>query len=112
MDASNTNSIVARICRMARAVLRDPPHIGVLSTGERCAVALVLNRLDLLPAHYSVPLEAADRLGVVWLTAAVLARRELGEAGVLPDDVKDSNARALEALAAFQSSVKKMFPRD
>jgi hypothetical protein len=69
--------LIERICSMARAVLRDPPHIGVLSTGEQCAVALVLNRLDLLPAHYSVPLEAFDRLGVVWATAAVHARKQM-----------------------------------
>lgn len=49
------------IAGLARAVLRDPQHIGVLSTGERCAVALVINRLDLLPAGYTA-LEAIVRV--------------------------------------------------
>ncbi|MGK9169227.1 hypothetical protein KXR53_23130 [Inquilinus limosus] len=36
-----------------RIVAEDPDHIGVNSTGERIAVALLLNRLDLLPSGYS-----------------------------------------------------------
>ena len=38
----------ARLVELARSVHADPTRIGVLSTGEACAVALLLGRLDLL----------------------------------------------------------------
>lgn len=41
-------NISERIAGLARQVQADPTNIGVLSTGEACAVALLLNRLDLL----------------------------------------------------------------
>lgn len=37
-------------------------RVGVLSTGERCYVALATNRYDLLPANYADPIEAWYRL--------------------------------------------------
>jgi hypothetical protein len=40
----------------------DPANIGVLSTDEACAAALLLDRLDLL-GRYKHPLDALDRLG-------------------------------------------------
>ena len=43
--------------------------IGVLSTGERCYVALAARRIDLLPAAYSHPVEAWHRLGADWQRA-------------------------------------------
>ena len=43
-----------------------PASIGVLSTGEACAVALLLNRLDLLDGDERHPLDALDRLGPEW----------------------------------------------
>lgn len=49
-----------QLAKMARAVKQDEPYFGVLSTGERCAVALVLNRMDLLPDYTA--LEAMQRV--------------------------------------------------
>ena len=40
--------------------------VGVLSTGERCFVALAANRYDLLPAAYSDPVVAWYRLDRRW----------------------------------------------
>ena len=51
----------ARLVGLTRSVDADPASIGVLSTGEACAVALLLGRLDLLngkdqsPARCSRP---------------------------------------------------------
>jgi len=64
-------STVDTIHRLVDAVEHDEPHIGVLSTGEAIAVALVLNRPDLLPSSYSRVLDAVDRLGEDWLEAAI-----------------------------------------
>jgi len=40
--------------------------VGVLSTGERCYVALAAQRYDLLPAAYADPIEAWHRLDTGW----------------------------------------------
>jgi hypothetical protein len=50
--------------------------IGVLSTGERIAVALVLDRRDLIGGHLSI-LEAVDRLGIDWTRAALEVQRQV-----------------------------------
>lgn len=42
----------------------DADAVGVLSTGERCYVALASNRYDLLPTSYADPIEAWNRLGL------------------------------------------------
>jgi hypothetical protein len=55
----------ARLVELARSVDADPANIGVLSTGEACAVALLLGRLDLLN-DYKHPLDALERLGPEW----------------------------------------------
>ena len=47
----------ARLVDLARTTNADPASIGVLSTGEACAVALLLGRLDLLDDHKH-PLDA------------------------------------------------------
>lgn len=48
-----------------------PASIGVLSTGEACAVALLANRLDLLLPPYNHPVAAFDRLGSDWQQAVL-----------------------------------------
>jgi hypothetical protein len=58
-------NIADRIAGLARQVQADPASIGVLSTGEACAVALLLNRLDVLDRHKH-PLDALERLGPEW----------------------------------------------
>lgn len=51
-------------------------ELGPWSTGEKLAVCLVLGRLDWLEQmHYTV-LEAVDRLGEVWLSAAIRVERD------------------------------------
>jgi hypothetical protein len=57
-----STNIAERIAGLARQVQADPASIGVLSTGEACAVALLLNRLDLLD-DCTHPLDALERLG-------------------------------------------------
>lgn len=58
-----------------RMVAADEASFGVLSMGEKVGVALVLNRPDLL-ADYGTILDAVDRLGSQWLTAAILLARD------------------------------------
>ena len=64
-DVEEFFALRARIVDLARTVEADPAHIGVLSTGEACAVALLLGRLDLLH-DYKHPLDALERLGPEW----------------------------------------------
>jgi hypothetical protein len=65
--------LVERILHMVEAVEKDPPHIGVYSTGERIAVALVLDQQSLL--DYGSILESVERLGEDWFKAALMAQR-------------------------------------
>jgi hypothetical protein len=55
----------ARLVELARTCEADPASIGPLSTGEACAGALLLGRLDLLD-EYRHPLDALERLGPEW----------------------------------------------
>jgi hypothetical protein len=55
----------ARLVDLAPTAEADPTSIGPLSTGEACAVALLLGRLDLLN-DYKHPLDALERLGPEW----------------------------------------------
>lgn len=55
-----------RLEEMARMVEKRPASIGVLSTGERCAVALILNKPRLLCTGDTM-LYAAQRVGSEWL---------------------------------------------
>jgi hypothetical protein len=55
----------ARLIDLVRSVEADPAHIGVLSTGEACAVALLLDRLNALH-DYNHPLDALERLEPEW----------------------------------------------
>ena len=59
----------------ARMVMADERRIGVLSTGERIAVALILDRPDLFPHGGYTVLEAVDRLGRDWTQAAFRVQR-------------------------------------
>lgn len=58
-----------------RMVTADERLFGVLSTGERIAVALVLDRYDLLDFWGSM-LEAVERLGIEWTQAALRVQRD------------------------------------
>lgn len=61
------------IAEMVERVVKDERQIGVLSTGETLAVALVLDRSDLMPGY--TMLEAANRVGPQWLEAALWVQR-------------------------------------
>lgn len=50
---------------------------GVLSTGEKLAVALVLNRADWLASVKYTMAEAIDRVGAQWLALIPAAERIL-----------------------------------
>ncbi len=66
-------TLVEDILRKTEIVEKDPQRIGVFSTGERIAVALVLNQQDLL--DYGTILESVERLGEEWFRAALMAQR-------------------------------------
>ena len=83
-DYKGMTDLGRRIGRMVEAVKNDEKHIGVLSTGERLAVALILDRHDFLSrkiegraAERYTMLEAVDRLGPEWLDAAHLVQRAM-----------------------------------
>lgn len=68
-----------RIADMVSAVEADRAHFGVLSTGEKCAVALVLDDIELLrwskQFNYTM-LEAVERAGEGWTAAALAVQKE------------------------------------
>jgi hypothetical protein len=70
-----TEEIANRIAIMVEAVEADEDVIGVYSTGEQIAVALVLDKPNLFPhGGYSI-LEAVERLGPEWFKAALAVQR-------------------------------------
>lgn len=68
-------SAIDQIIEKVQAVVDDPQSFGVLSTGEKLAVALVLDRPDLLK-WWGTMLEAVARLGPEWTAAAIRVQRE------------------------------------
>jgi hypothetical protein len=58
-----------------KMVVADETTFGVLSTGERIAVALVLERYDLLQQAWGHVLDSLDRLGPLWTEAALRVHR-------------------------------------
>lgn len=71
-DWSDTEEHIRAKVRMVTANERS---FGVLSTGEHIAVALVLDRYDLLDFWGSM-LEAVERLGIEWTQAALRVQRD------------------------------------
>jgi hypothetical protein len=69
------NAAEAQIRAKVRAVVADERQFGVLSTGERIAVALVLDRYDLLQRAWGTIAEAVHRLGDEWTRAALRVQR-------------------------------------
>jgi hypothetical protein len=66
----------AQIRAKVRVVLADETQFGVLSTGERIAVALVLDRYDLLQQTWGTIAECVYRLGEEWTKAALRVQRD------------------------------------
>jgi hypothetical protein len=74
--ASNSIADVeAHIRTKVKMVAADETTFGVLSTGERIAVALVLERYDLLQRAWGHMLESIHRLGPLWTEAALRVQR-------------------------------------
>ena len=71
---SQCNSVEHHMRMKVRMVVADESLFGVLSTGERIAVALVLDRLDLL-RFWGTMLDAVDRLGPESTQAALRVQR-------------------------------------
>jgi hypothetical protein len=69
---------IKQIRAKVRTVVADGTQWSILSTGEKIAVAMVLNRNDLLDRAYGSILECVDRLGRDWTTAALHVQREGG----------------------------------
>lgn len=70
-------SIAEEILRKVEIVAADENLFGVFSTGEKLAVALVLDRKDLLDevnGGYTM-LEAIERLGEEWTRAAIAVQK-------------------------------------
>ncbi|MBR0693113.1 hypothetical protein [Bradyrhizobium lablabi] len=67
----------ATIFKMVVRVQQDESEMRLLSNGEAIAVALVLNRTDLLPAAYTNILEAIELLGEDWLKACIMVRKAM-----------------------------------
>jgi hypothetical protein len=65
----------AQIRAKVKMVAADETNFGVLSTGERIAVALVLERYDLLHRAWGHVLESVHRLGPLWTEAALRVQR-------------------------------------
>ena len=69
-------SITARLRSLVDQVKADEAHFGVLSHGEKIAVALALDRIDLLKREGIHTLESAkDRVGPEWVAAARACKR-------------------------------------
>jgi len=68
--------LVHRITDMARGVAKSPDQIGVLSFSEQIAVALVLDKVDLLRKSSGTILQAVARLGNEWTIAALYAQQQ------------------------------------
>ncbi len=64
--------------RLVEVFLKDEARIGVWSTGERIAVALVVDRPELVKEVWGTMLEAVERLGPEWFDAALQVQRNRG----------------------------------
>lgn len=71
-------SAEAQIRTKLRMVLANKANFGGLSNGERIAVAMVLNRFDLVSEYGSI-LEAIDRLNQEWTQALRIQRHGFEE---------------------------------
>jgi hypothetical protein len=60
---------IERCHLLAQQVADDPASIGALSSGERTLAALLLNRVDWLPAEHAHLLDALAWLGSEWRLA-------------------------------------------
>jgi len=73
---SELDAAARQIRAKVRMVVADEQRFGVLSTGERIAVAVVLDRYDLLQRAWGTIAEAVYRLGPLWTEAALRVQRD------------------------------------
>jgi hypothetical protein len=66
----------AHVRSKVKLVANSEADFGPLSTGERIAVALVLDRHDLLQLAWGGMLESVDRLGPLRTQAALRVQRQ------------------------------------
>lgn len=72
---SELDAATKQIRAHVRSFLANQARFGTLSTGERIAVAVVLDRYDLIQRAWGTIAEAIDRLGPVWTEAALRVQR-------------------------------------
>lgn len=91
MKDVNSSIIYAesQILEKVKMVVADGTQFGVLSTGERIAVAMVLNRKDLLDRVWGTMLESVHRLGPDWTAAALRVQRNWVDADQDDDSQED-----------------------
>ncbi len=70
----DTDPTVKQIRSIVRMVSADRDSFGVLSTGEKCAVALVLDDPELMK-WWGTALECVHRLEGEWIAAAIYVQR-------------------------------------
>ena len=71
----NTGMTEGHIRAKVRMIVADEALFSVLSSGERIAVALVLDRYDLLQRAWGTIAESVHRLGPEWTEAALRVQR-------------------------------------
>ena len=69
-------SIAARLRYLASTVREGLTQPGTLSCGERCALAYILNREDLLPPDFDTFEAAIERMSLPWFRIAQHVRAE------------------------------------
>ena len=72
---SELDAATRQILETVRMFLADETRFSVLSSGERIAVAVVLDRYDLIQRAWGTIAEAIDRLGPTWTAAALRVQR-------------------------------------
>ena len=78
------DAAIRQIRAKVHLFLADERRFGVLSTGERIAVAFVLDRYDLLQRAWGTMAEAVHRLGPQWTAAALRVQRNGWQDGPAP----------------------------
>ncbi len=91
MSENTTAGVCPHCCDLCQSLLRIVREVKeyghyewcVRSTGEKLAVALILNRADwLAEMRYTIP-EAIERVGAAWMAAVPRIERMLRDEGSL-----------------------------
>ena len=70
------HNLYLRLRSLVQRVESGQSQIDVLSTGERLAVSLVLDKVDQLHDERHTALSAVDRIGTEWTQAAIAVQRD------------------------------------